>query len=169
MLAAVVGWAGLALQLALIVQNLGATLGLWRFVGFFTILTNLGAAAVATAIAVGRTSGLGSPRARLMAATSILTVGIVYSVALRSLWNPTGLQKIADVALHDLAPLAWLALWLSAAHPRYRWRGDRLGVAAAAALLRLCAGARSGRRLVRLLVPQPGGAEPVRARDHHCR
>ena len=120
--AAALGWASLALQLALIIGNLGVPVGLWRFLGFFTILTNLGAAAVATAIAMGRTSGLGGPRAQLMAATSILTVGIVYSLALRSLWNPAGLQKVADIALHDLTPLAWLALWLIASHARYRWQ-----------------------------------------------
>jgi hypothetical protein len=57
-----------------------------------------------------------------MAATSILTVGIVYSLALRSLWSPAGLQKIADIALHDLAPLTWLALWHFAPHARYRWQ-----------------------------------------------
>jgi len=119
--AAAIGWSGLVLQLALIVRNLGIIDGLWRFAGFFTIFTNLGAAAVATAVATGATLGLAGSRARLMAATSILAVGIVYSVALRSLWNPTGLQKVADLALHDLAPLAWLALWLAGAHRRYRW------------------------------------------------
>ena len=123
--AAAIGWFGLALQLVLIIRNLGFGQGLWRFVGFFTILTNLGAAAVATAVAMRRGSGLGSARARLMAATSILTVGIVYSLALRALWNPTGLQKVADVLLHDLAPLAWLAIWLAAAHARYRWQDIR--------------------------------------------
>lgn len=119
--AAATGWIGLALQLALILRSMGLGEGLWRFVGFFTILTNLGAALVVTAVALGRSSGLGGPRARLMGATSILAVGTVYSLALRSLWSPVGLQKIADVLLHDLSPLIWLVLWLSAAHPRYRW------------------------------------------------
>ena len=57
-----------------------------------------------------------------MAATSILIVGIVYSVALRALWHPQGLQKLADIALHDVAPLLWLGLWLAAPHPRLAWR-----------------------------------------------
>ena|SRR5437868_1901069 len=121
-LAAAVGWAGLALQYALIVPNLGPALGLWRFAGFFTILTNIGAAAVATSIALGVTRGLGGTRARLMAATSIITVGIVYSVALRALWSPTGLQKVADVALHDATPLLWFLLWLTPRQARLRWR-----------------------------------------------
>ena len=121
-IAGLVGWAGLVLQLSLIVGNLGFPLGLWRFVGFFTILTNIGAASVATAIALGATSGLGGARARLMAATSIITVGIVYSVALRALWSPTGLQKVADALLHDATPLLWLLLWLAVRTPRLQWR-----------------------------------------------
>ena len=121
-IAASVGWAGLALQLVLIVGNLGPALGVWRFIGFFTILTNIGAAASATAVALGGNAGLAGPRARLMVATSILMVGLVYSIALRSLWNPTGLQKVADIALHDGAPLVWLILWIVAPHPRLGWR-----------------------------------------------
>ena len=121
-IAALVGWAGLLLQLWLLMRNMGPANGLWRFLGFFTILANIGAASVATALAAGRMEGLGGPRARLMAATSILLVGLVYSVALRSLWNPTGLQKVADVALHDATPLLWLALWLLAPHVRLHWR-----------------------------------------------
>ena len=94
--AAIVGWIALALQLVLIVRGMGLLAGIWRFAGFFTILTNLGAAAVATAVALGYSRGLGGARARLMAATSILIVGSVYTLALRELWNPTGLQKVAE-------------------------------------------------------------------------
>ena len=121
-IAALSGWAGLVLQLWLLVQAMGLPDGAWRFVGFFTILTNILAAVVATAVAVGRRTGLGGARARLMAATSILMVGLVYSVALRALWSPTGLQKVADVLLHDATPLVWVALWLFAPHPRLAWR-----------------------------------------------
>jgi hypothetical protein len=121
-LAALVGWAGLALQLALIVEKLGPGPGLWRFAGFFTILTNIGAASVATAIALGGRHGLAGARARLMAATSILMVGLVYSLALRALWNPAGAQRLADVVLHDSTPLLWLILWVLAPHPRLAWR-----------------------------------------------
>ena len=38
-------------------------------------------------------------------ATAIVMVGLVYSMALRELWSPQGLQKVADVALHDLSPV----------------------------------------------------------------
>ncbi len=93
---ALIGWAALALQLALIIDNLGPALGLWRFAGFFTILTNVGVAVVASAIALDNRGALCGPRARLMAATSVAIVGIVYSFALRALWNPTGLQKLGS-------------------------------------------------------------------------
>jgi hypothetical protein len=120
--AAILGWAGLALQLVLIIRNLGPPLGMWRFVGFFTILTNIGTATVATAIALGSQSLLANARARLMAATSIALVGIAYSVALRALWSPTGLQKVADIALHDATPLLFLAVWAVSPHPGIKWR-----------------------------------------------
>ena len=120
-LAAIVGWAGLVLQLVLIVRDIGPVAGLWRFVGFFTILANIGAAAVATAIALGGSHGLAGARARLMSATAMIIVGIVYSVALRALWHPTGLQKVADIALHDVAPLLWAALWVWDRNWRTRW------------------------------------------------
>ena len=120
--AAIVGWIALALQLVLIVRGMGLLAGIWRFAGFFTILTNLGAAAVATAVALGYSRGLGGARARLMAATSILIVGIVYTLALRELWNPTGLQKVADVMLHDATPLLWLILWLVLPRRPLPWR-----------------------------------------------
>lgn len=121
-MAALAGWVGLAIQLALMVRNMGPEAAIWRYFGFFTILTNIGAALVGTAIALGSRSNLSGPRARLLAATSIIMVGIVYSVALRALWNPTGLQKIADLFLHDAAPLLWAALWLAGPHVRRNWR-----------------------------------------------
>jgi hypothetical protein len=117
-----VGLGGLAFQLVLIVEKLGLGLGFWRFVGFFTILTNFGAAMVATAIALGARRGLGGQGARLMAATSMITVGIVYSVALKSLWNPAGADKIADILLHEATPLLWAALWLISQTRRLGWR-----------------------------------------------
>ena len=121
-IAAAVGWGALLLQFWIILQQNEFLPGLWRFLGFFTILTNLFAATVATAIALGCRNAISSARARLMAATSILMVGIVYSIALRSVWSPEGLQKVADVGLHDAAPLLWLVLWLIAPHPRLQWR-----------------------------------------------
>ena len=103
---ALVAWAALALQLAIITSSLtgaGAStaFSVWRFLGFFTVLTNLAVAIVASAMAWWPTSNLAGPRSRLMTATAILLVGIIYSVALRSVWDPQGWQAVADHALHD--------------------------------------------------------------------
>ena len=118
---ALIAWAGLILQYWIIVGNLGLGLASWRFVGFFTVLTNLGVAAIATAIAMGKDNRLTSDRARLMGLTSIVVVGLVYSLLLRSLWSPTGLQKVADMLLHDVTPILFAALWVLMPHGELRW------------------------------------------------
>jgi hypothetical protein len=126
-LTAVVGWAALALQLALIIFKLtseGASVAfaVWRFLGFFTILTNLAVAVVASAMAWWPNSTLAGPRARLMTATAIVLVGVIYSVALRSVWHPQGWQAVADHALHDATPPLFALCWIMSDHGLLRWR-----------------------------------------------
>lgn len=120
---ALVIWTGLVLQYWILAGALGIGLATWRFVGFFTILSNIGVALVATAVALGKDRGLAGSRARLMALTAIVTVGVVYSLLLRSLWAPAGLQKVADVALHDVTPILFALLWMAMPHSELRW-GD---------------------------------------------
>lgn len=124
---ALVAWGALALQLVLIMRTMtgaGATTAeaIWRFLGYFTVLTNLLVAVVASAMALKPHSRLASPPVRLAAAAAIVLVGAVYSVALRALWSPVGLQAVADHALHDATPLLFAVTWLAAPHPRLRWR-----------------------------------------------
>ena len=126
-LTAVVAWLALALQLALITSKLtseGASVAfaVWRFTGFFTILTNLAVAVVASAMAWWPTSNLAGPRSRLMTATAIVLVGIIYSLALRSVWDPQGWQAVADHALHDATPPLFALCWIVSDHGSLRWR-----------------------------------------------
>jgi len=121
-LAAVVGWAGLILQYWLIARNLGAAEAPWRFVAYFTILANIGTAIVATAIAAGNRGVLAGPKAKFIAAMSIALVGLIYSLWLRATWNPEGLQKLADHALHDAVPVLFLGAWLAGLHEQLKWR-----------------------------------------------
>jgi hypothetical protein len=121
-IAALAGWAGLALQYWLIVQAMGPAEGAWRLLAFFTILANIGTATVATAIAIGSTGALARPKARFVAATSIALVGLVYSLWLRTTWNPQGLQKLADHALHDAVPVLFLGAWVASLHEQLKWR-----------------------------------------------
>jgi hypothetical protein len=119
---ALVALGGLALQFAIFAGLVGVGLASWRFVGFFTVLSNIGIVVISTAIALGLDNRLTSSRSRLMGLTAIVTVGLVYSVMLRSLWNPTGLQKLADAALHDWTPLLFAVLWTLMPHGKLVWR-----------------------------------------------
>lgn len=65
---------------------------------------------------------MASPTARHAILCAIAIVGLTYSIALRSVWNPTDWQKLADFVLHDISPLLYAAAWLSAPHPGLRWR-----------------------------------------------
>lgn len=114
-------WLGLALQLAILAKLLGGGPAIWRFVGFFTILSNIGVGLIATAIALGGKTGLAGARARLIGLTAILTVAFVYSLMLRSLWNPQGPQKLADAILHDWTPILFAALWGLMPHGELKW------------------------------------------------
>ena len=127
-LGAAVLWATLALQLVLVlvlIRSQGGTFGdgLWRFFGFFTILSNLFAASVMThaVLRPSERSGLGSARVELAMTSAMLMVGIVYSLLLRDTWNPQGAQMIADTMMHDIAPLTCIAFWLLRPHGSLRW------------------------------------------------
>lgn len=116
---AITGWAALLLQLVLTLaamraQGIGPAGAMWRYLGYFTVLANLFAAIVLT----GAAMGLMRSRREFMAATAMILVGIVYSLLLRESWNPQGLQKLADIALHDVQPLLVAAFWLARPHGR---------------------------------------------------
>ena len=127
-LGAILVWAALAGQFVLLagaVRSQGSTItgAIWRYLGFFTILTNILVALVFThaALRPGRRTGLGAPIFESMVAVSIVLVGIVYSVALRALWSPHGAQKLADSGLHDIAPVLFAVFWLLRPHGGLRW------------------------------------------------
>jgi hypothetical protein len=116
---AVLGWAALGLQLMLtlsLVHAQGNTtlFGIWRFFGYFTILTNLFAAVVLSLFLLKR----GTARLEFCAATAMILVGVTYSLLLRETWNPQGMNKLADMLLHDVVPVLVLLFWLLRPHRR---------------------------------------------------
>lgn len=124
---AIAAWAALGLQFVLLVAQMmgnGASLieAAWRFFGFFTIIMNLMAAVVASALVLNPTGHLAGPRSRLVTAAAIVFGGLVYSVALRAIWQPTGWQAVADHALHDATPVLFFLTWLVWDHGGLRWR-----------------------------------------------
>ena len=123
LITAVVTWVALLLQLYLIIGKMtseGATIpaAIWLFFGFFTILTNIAVAVVASLMVVKTVSA----RTRLCAVSAIAFVGIVYSVALRATWQPEGWQAVADHLLHDATPVLFVISWICSDHGSLRWR-----------------------------------------------
>jgi len=105
----------LMLQYALMVGTFAADgksplAALWRFLGYFTLLTNSWVALMMLATATGR-----SISARWMTAVTlaILLVGIVYHVLLAHLYDPVGWNMVADQLVHTVVPAAMLAWWLA--------------------------------------------------------
>lgn len=126
-LTAIAAWAALGLQLALLLTETAGNGGsmieaIWRFFGYFTIIMNLMAAVVASALVLNPASSLAGPRSRLVTAAAIVFGGIVYSVALRAIWQPTGWQAVADHALHDATPVLFFLTWLAWDHGKLKWR-----------------------------------------------
>lgn len=123
---ATLAWAALLLQLFLslrlsLANGNGIVHGLWIFLAYFTVLSNLLVAVVATRGALAADGGRDAPW-RGCAVTAIALVGLGYHLLLRDIWNPQGAQWLADVLLHYAVPIAALLWWL-ALPPRGRIDG----------------------------------------------
>jgi hypothetical protein len=117
---ATLGWTALVLQLAVTLQMMtadgqSAAQSVWRYLGYFTILTNLLVAVTMTRVAMRRWPG-GTP-----ADTSFLTgvvlaiavVGLVYEVILSGRVPAMGpVWWTADRLLHYVVPALCVVWWL---------------------------------------------------------
>lgn len=118
-------WMGLALQLHLLIASFvaegrGVGEAVWRYFAFFTLLTNFFAALVVTSWMIPRPPG---PRVLATAAANVFLVGAVYHGALAQLWDPQGLQLLADRLVHTATPVLFTLLWLVHAPRRtLEWR-----------------------------------------------
>ncbi|GAP94581.1 Pr6Pr family membrane protein [Leptolyngbya sp. NIES-2104] len=117
---AVLMWLSLGLQFYLsIALSLDRGLSLWvgiaRYFGYFTILTNFLVALAFTVPLVQPRSRWGRffshPSVRSAIALYIIVVGIAYSLLLRHIWNPQGWQLVADRMLHDVSPILYVVFW----------------------------------------------------------
>lgn len=116
-------WLGLVLQFWLLLNlDHGVVWAGWRFVSYYTLLTNMAVALVATGI-VGRCPAITGPRTQLAVLAAILQVGIVYSVALRATHHPHGINAFANHIVHDFDPPLFLLLWVLGPHGKLKW-GD---------------------------------------------
>ncbi|MCR6497289.1 Pr6Pr family membrane protein [Thermomonas sp. S9] len=107
----------LALQLVLTLQathsqSRNIWSGVWLFVGYFTILSNMLVAWVALRGAL-RADGGRDLQWRGCAVTAIVLVGIGYHLLLRNIWDPQGAALLADLLLHYAVPAGALLWWLA--------------------------------------------------------
>ncbi|KRA62677.1 hypothetical protein ASD89_23100 [Caulobacter sp. Root656] len=132
--AAVVVWAGVLLQLWLMLHGrppAEAAHAAIKFLSFFTVLSNIGVGTLLAAppLAADRPLGRWAQRAGTRVAVGVyiaVTAGI-YHTLLAGLWRPTGLQLLADTLLHTVTPALFLADFLAfppgeAARWRSAWK-----------------------------------------------
>jgi hypothetical protein len=125
---ALIGITGIALQFYYMLQvpDISRIEAVVRFFSFFTILTNL-------LVTFGYCFPLLLPESRSgrwFAGASargatlvyIVVVGAVYNLLLRQLYHPVGWAKVADVLVHDAAPIFYIIFWVAfAAKSGLRW------------------------------------------------
>jgi hypothetical protein len=128
-LIAVVACLGPVLQYGLMVHDetlVSAAVKSVEFFSYFTILSNMLAAAALTAPLAAPASRFAAwaeqsgPRAAI--ATYLAITGVVYHLLLASQWSPRGLRLLADTLLHTVTPIAYLAdLVLRGGQGQARW------------------------------------------------
>lgn len=97
----------------------GLTAGdtLIRLLGYFTILTNLFVALVATTCGLFPDSRWGkvfsAPKVFGCMVTSIVFVGIIFHLLLSDIYNPDGIKAVANYLNHYITPMAILTYWLA--------------------------------------------------------
>lgn len=129
---ALLGSFGLALQLWFSIRitlDKGGTVlgGVWLYLGFYTIITNVLVAKALSSAAIGPRNAVLRfylrPGVQTAIAMSIIIVSAVYNLMLRSLWHPSGWLLVADVIVHDLMPPFYLLYWwLAVPKDGLRWR-----------------------------------------------
>jgi hypothetical protein len=116
---ACIGLFALGLQYYLLLQVTGEQGLSWgkgtlRFLSYFTIQANILVALMLIAFALRPKieEWTVHPFERSAIASYIVVVALIYVTTLRELWAPQGAQWLADVLLHYLMPLGYLAFWL---------------------------------------------------------
>jgi hypothetical protein len=113
--AAAIVWSGVLLQLWLMLHGKAASEAAYavvKFLSFFTILSNIAVGLVLTgsALAGGAPFRRWAERAgtRVAVGVYIAITAMIYHTLLVDQWNPQGLQLVADVMLHTVAPALFL-------------------------------------------------------------
>jgi hypothetical protein len=116
---AAIGWFAVIMQFVLMMQNRVESLTetTIRFFSYFTILTNSLVALYFSVLWYKKPTTLltrfEKPGFLTATALYITTVGAVYQLVLRGLWEPTGMQRIVDELLHSVIPIYVIVFWIA--------------------------------------------------------
>jgi hypothetical protein len=126
---ALVGAGALILQFMLIVQVLasmgyGPVVAVWIYFSYLTMFVNLFAFAILMrgAISPHNHARWTGERALLCVAATLVVGGFVYTILMRPILNPQGLQNLADILLHHVTPVLFVAYFLMRGAGDLRWR-----------------------------------------------
>ena len=130
LLIAVLGWSALVIDGTTVIQrNLaqghGLPQALFLWFRYFTILTNIGVAALMSVTFYRLYRHRPLPSATLYAAALvyILVVCATYEAVLRTSWTPRGMGFDTDLTFHDIVPALTLVFWMFFAPKRgLGWR-----------------------------------------------
>lgn len=117
----VLGWSAVLTQLYLSIEaeirnGKGAAFGVLMYTGYFTLLSNIFCAAVATVCFLPparrrQWGGLSEPWVVSAATLSIVMVGLIYFTVLRDQYNPQGINLWVNTTLHYLVPPLFALFW----------------------------------------------------------
>lgn len=115
----IAGWLALLSQLVISIglmaaQGHGVGFSIWRYLGYFTILTNIATAVMFSCVALNRWPGgkVASASALTACTMYISFVMLVYHLLLSDMYVYDGIQKLTDVTLHYIVPTLSLIWWL---------------------------------------------------------
>ena len=111
---AILSWFALAIQLYIIIKFRNSSVGatLVQYFSYYTILTTIMVGWICSVLFIRREHPLKRKSILTAILVYILTVSLTYNIILRSLWQPEGLQLLADNLLHSIIPVLYLFFWL---------------------------------------------------------
>jgi hypothetical protein len=106
-------WFSLIAQFYLIIQNRQASIPetVFRYFGYFTILTNIMVALCFSALLFKRNSFFRKPTVQTAVTAYIFLVALVYNTVLRGVVKPEGFSKVVDELLHVVMPILFILYW----------------------------------------------------------
>lgn len=120
---ALIAWIGLGAQLDASLSSMGSMAkAIWAMLLYFTIIANLAAAIIFTALAAG-VSRVASPFIIGGVTIAMVLVGVVYNTLLSGMLQLSGGAKLADVVNHIVTPITVSGYWLFMAEKGHlTWR-----------------------------------------------